>query len=117
MFGRKSRLFCFDFERRDGIVAFVCDPNIDGIAECARRNAFGIDFCHIFVSFADAVADDIAPAMPESSDGIDDLGGNDADAQNSGAAAKHPRCGTILAGAAKNAAQNLLNIIAKGTRP
>ncbi len=63
------------------------------------------------------VADDIAPAMPESSDGIDDLGGNDADAQNSGAPAKHPRCGTILAGAAKNAAQNLLNIIAKGTRP
>ncbi len=66
------------------------------------------------------VADDIARMPPESSDGIDDLRENDADAQNSdarGAGVKHPRCGTILAGAAKNAAQNLLNIIAKGTRP
>lgn len=63
------------------------------------------------------VADDIAQMPPESSDGIDDLGANAGDAQTSDASAKHPRCGTILAGAAKNAAQNLLNIIAKGTRP
>lgn len=55
----------------------------------------------------------------QSSDAIDDMGAGDDSEKN---AAQHSvkntlRCGTIIASASKNAAQNLLNILAKGTRP
>lgn len=55
----------------------------------------------------------------QSSGSINDMGaGDDSDKNAAQRSMKNTlRCGTIIASASKNAAQNLLNIIAKGTRP
>lgn len=65
------------------------------------------------------VTDDMAAHAPSSSDSVDDLGSDNDSKQNAVHDANPiaPRCGTIMASASKNAAQKLLNIIAKGTTP